>query len=80
MEGLNMVSYATVVYFVTMFAVLFTYTFTWDLFAGFHDMALSAGANATIMGYMYTIHNWIPAAFFLSLTFWYLVQAQRRTA
>ncbi|MFA5407577.1 MAG: hypothetical protein WC343_02275 [Bacilli bacterium] len=75
-----MVSYATVTYFVSLFAIMFVYTLTWDLYTGFWTMAVDAGGDATIMGYFYTIHQWIPAAFFLSLTFWYLVQAQRRTA
>lgn len=75
-----MVSYATVVYFVCLFAILFLYTLTWDLYAGFWVMAVNLGGDSTALGYLYTIHEWIPAAFFLSLTFWYLVQAQRRTA
>lgn len=75
-----MVSYATVVYFISLFAILFVYTLTWDLYTGLWALAVAAGANSPILGYMYTIHEWIPAAFFLSLTFWYLVQAQRRTA
>lgn len=73
-----MVSYATVVYFVSLFAILFMYTLCWDLYTGFWGMALAVGGDSVILGYMYTLHEWIPAAFFLSLTFWYLVQSQRR--
>jgi hypothetical protein len=75
-----MVAYDTVVYFVSLFALLFLYTMCWDLYTGFFTLAIAAGGDSVILGYMYTIHEWIPAALFLSLTFWYLVQAQRRTA
>lgn len=75
-----MVAYATVVYFVSLFTLLFTYTICWDLYTGFFSMAIAMGGDSTILGYMYTIHEWIPAALFPSLTFWHLVQAQRRTA
>lgn len=74
-----MVAYATIVYFITLFAVMFLYTITWDLYMGFMDVALDLGANATVIGYMYTVHTWTPLALLLSLTIWYLVQAQKRT-
>ena len=74
-----MVSYATIVYLVSIFAVMFTYTLLWDLYVGFWCIAITSGANVTILNYLYTGHQWIPAAFLLSATFWYLSAAQRRT-
>ncbi len=73
-----MVSYATVVYIVSIGVVMFTYTFLWDLYQAFWNGALSLGVNATILNYLFILHDWIPVAFLFSSTFWYLVQAQRR--
>jgi len=38
-----MVAYPLIVYFVSLFALMFFYTLTWDLFMGFMEMALAAG-------------------------------------
>ncbi len=73
-----MVAYPLIVYFVSLFALMFFYTLTWDLFIGFMDMALSAGGDVVIIGYMYTLHTWIPFALLISLTLWFLSQSQAR--
>jgi hypothetical protein len=74
-------SYATILYFSALFALMFLYTVTWDIYTGFFAMLQQIpGINSTVLGYMYTIHEWIPAALFLSLTFWYIAQAQARGA
>lgn len=73
-----MVAYPLVVYLVSLFSLMFFYTLTWDLYVGFMNMALSAGADGTIIGYLYTIHTWMPFAILISLTIWYLSQSQAR--
>lgn len=48
-----MVAYATVVYFVSLFALLFTYTICWDLYTGSFSMAIAMGGDSTILGYIH---------------------------
>ena len=75
-----MVAYPLIVYFVSLFALMFFYTLTWDLFMGFMEMALAAGGDVVVLVYMYTLHTWIPFALLISLTIWYLSEAQARGA
>lgn len=74
-----MVAYATVVWLVSLVAVMFVYTFTWDLYVAFWEGAMNMGVNAAILNYLYAIHQWLPIAFLFSTSFWFLVEAQRRT-
>ena len=57
---------------------MFVYTLLWDLYQGFWAGAIAFGGNPVTLGYQFTIWQWIPAIYFISLTFWYLVHAQRR--
>lgn len=77
-EEPGMVAYTIIVYFVALASLMFMYTITWDLFVGFMEMALASGADTVIIGYMYTIHTWIPLALLISLTIWFLSESQVR--
>ncbi len=73
-----MVAYAFIVYLVSLFGVLFTYTILWDIYMGFWTIANQFIPNTSVMGWFHTIHVWIPALYLFSATFWYLAQSQRR--
>ena len=69
---------ATMLWLASLTLVLFVYTFMWDFYAGFWNIALNYGANATFMGYLYTIHQYIPAIFFIAETIGYIATVERR--
>ena len=71
-------SWAAIEYFGSIFIVMFTYTFLWDLYVGFWNMALAAGANSTVMMYFYTIHVYIPVIFLIGSSITFLVRVQRK--
>lgn len=73
-----MVSYATVSWLISLFAVMFVYTLLWDLYQSFWDLAVEEGVSGVIMGFLYTLHDWLPIIFLFSSTFWYLSQTQTR--
>ena len=73
-----MVAWATLVWLVSIVVVGLVYTLLWDLYTEFWDVAISIGGNADALGVLHAIMVWIPVAFFLSSTFWLLVQSQRR--
>ena len=72
------VAWATVAYFVGLVGVLFTYTILWDLFVGFWNIGLAYGADSTTMSYFYTIHEWLPVLFFISMTIAYIAYIEFR--
>lgn len=76
-----MVSWATMTWLVGLAIFGLIYGLLYDLYIGVWDAVSSiAGyANADALGVMLAIWTWLPAAFFFSYTFWYIVQSQRRT-
>lgn len=72
------VGYATLIYLSSLTIVLFVYTFLWDFYVGFWNMALGYGANTTFLGYLYTIHQYLPIIFFVGETIAYIATVERR--
>jgi len=66
------------IYFFSLFAVMFVYTFLWDFYVGFWNICLAYGANGTFMGYLYTIHAYLPGIFFVAETIAYVAAVERR--
>ena len=62
------IAWALMAYFAGTFFIFFTYTFLWDFFRGFWNIALSTGADADNLGYLYTMHTIIPAIAWISMT------------
>ena len=77
-----MVSWATMVWLVGFIIFGLVYTILYDLWIGIYNAALSITgyANTDALGTLHAIWTWLPAAFFISWTFWYLVQSMRRPA
>lgn len=73
-----MVSWATMVYLVSLVIFTFIYALLYDLFTGFYTVVLENGGNTDVLGVLYAIFIWMPVAFFISTTFWYIVMSQRR--
>ena len=75
-----MVSWATMAWLVSLTVFGLIYTLLYDLYIQFYNAVLSITgyANTDALGVLYYIWIWMPVAFFLSSTFWYLVQAQRK--
>jgi hypothetical protein len=71
-------AWAVMEWFVGLFVVFFIYTFMWDIYLGFWNMALQAGANSVVMSYMYSIHIYLPVLAFIGLSITFLVRMQRR--
>ena len=72
------VGYATIIYLSSLTLVLFVYTFLWDMYVGFWNIAYNYGASATYMGYLYTIHQYLPILFFVGETIAYISAVERR--
>jgi hypothetical protein len=72
------VAFATMAYFIGSVAVLFTYTFFWDLYVGFWNIGLAYGADPTAYGYFYTIHEYLPVIFFITWTIAYVAYIEFR--
>lgn len=73
-----MVSYATIVWLVSVTVVGMVYGLLWDIYVEFWDLAVASGLDTNAAGVLYAIHQYLPAGFLVSMTLWYLVQAQRR--
>ena len=73
-----MVAYATIVYLVCVSVVMFVYTLLYDLYLSLWNIALASGVSSDVMGVLYSVHIYYPAAFFLSMTFWYIIQSQKK--
>lgn len=74
--AIGMVSYLTMVYVAGIFGVMLLYTVLYDLYLAFWDIAYSLSGGVTELTYLYTLYQWIPAIFLLSMTFWYLKECQ----
>ena len=73
-----MVAYATMAWIVSVIVVGMVYGFLWDLYTEFWDLAIASGMNADVGGVLYAVHQYYPAAFLVGMTFWFLVQSQRK--
>ena len=73
-----MVSYATVAWIVSIIVVGMVYGLLWDIYVEFWNLAIAIGMNADAGGVLYAVHQYLPAGFLISMTFWYFVQAQRK--
>ena len=73
-----MVAWATMVWLVSLVVFGLVYTLLWDLYQSFWNIASAMGLDPVAANVLYAIHLWLPVAFFISSTFWYLVQSQRR--
>jgi hypothetical protein len=73
-----MVAYATMAWIVSVMVVGMVYGLLWDIYVEFWNLALASGMNPNVGGVLYAVHQYLPAGFLISMTFWYLVQAQRK--
>lgn len=69
---------ATMLWLASLTLVLFVYTFLWDLYVGFWNIAGGYGASAVYLGYLYTYHQYLPAIFFIAETIGYIATVERR--
>lgn len=74
-----MSGYSSLTLIVSIGVLLFLYTLLYDLWIGFADLAETAGADPTIMSWVFVIWTWYPLILLVTLTIGYLVENQRRS-
>ncbi len=72
------VGYSVIIFLSSLTIVMFVYTFLWDFYVGFWNIALGYGANGTFLGYLYTIHQYLPILIFVGETIALIAAVERR--